>query len=456
MTLLQFNEVVFLPSETVTDNEDVEKYETTSPFYQDSNSSTNLNLTQYESHSMTNMIELSASPVNSCISEYFNGDDNSHTKNSTTLLRKAKNKQSIFSANNSSLKDNKIKRNSTSKRCNLKRKYRKKNAENDIILDDNTYSSADEGDGRKTSIKTSRRKLRYHCEPCKKFFYEIYRYEGHMKQVHEGVQKPFQCRECDKIYSKYKNLTYHIAENHTEKSCKSYRCEECNKNFKTNETLRQHMRNQHSELKIDKFREKPNADSRELTRTICDQCGFIAAHQYTLAQHIKNKHTESQKIKCEHCPKIFKSQSYLKYHMLSHNPNSIKPFQCNECQMAFGRRTLLNIHKRTHIKYDERLKCDFEDCMVRFVKPADKRLHMRLVHLKVKKHICDVCGEAFGAMQTLRHHRYIHTGEKPYKCTVCGQGFRQQTAMKTHRKAHFDKKESTAQQLIKINNIQKA
>ncbi|KAI8115848.1 hypothetical protein FF38_01117 [Lucilia cuprina] len=107
--------------------------------------------------------------------------------------------------------------------------------------------------------------------------------------------------------------------------------------------------------------------------------------------------------------------------------------------MAFTRKTLLSQHKRTHIKYTERIKCDFEGCEVRFVKLGDKTHHMRLVHLKVKQHVCDFCGEAFGALQTLRHHRFIHTGEKPYKCNVCGQGFRQRTAMKTHRKIHFGK-----------------
>ncbi|XP_075155277.1 uncharacterized protein LOC142228674 [Haematobia irritans] len=285
----------------------------------------------------------------------------------------------------------------------------------------------------------SNNKIRYHCELCNKYFYQVNKYEGHIKQIHEGVSKPYRCQveNCNKRYSKYKNLTYHIATNHTENHQEIFKCTECNdKIFKTKDNLKQHIRNQHIRRNSNDTTKDFVSDKKVLPPAICDQCGFIAANQYTLVQHIKNKHMETQGLKCEHCPKVFKSQNYLKYHMLSHNPTRKKPFQCTECPMAFGRKNLLNKHKLTHLQYTDRLKCDFEGCSVHFITPADKRLHMRLVHLKVKKHICDFCGEAFGALQTLRHHRYIHTGEKPYKCDVCGQGFRQLTAMKTHRKGH--------------------
>ncbi|XP_013118395.2 zinc finger protein 626 [Stomoxys calcitrans] len=414
----KFSEI-FLSTDTT--DMDVEKYETTSPFYEDS-----LPSCPGESISHLNEDAIETSSAKNCTDSKQSVHRKLRTLNSCNKLKKPKNKRQICRIN---------------KRC-------RRIEDSDIVEN----SKAKENSGA-TSSNSSRKKMRYHCEICKKFFYEINRYEGHIKQVHEGVSKPYSCQveDCNKTYSKYKNLTYHIAENHMAKDQEEvYKCEECNeKIFKTNETLRQHIRNQHARSKDDpkvKDGDSFGENNKAQTGSICDQCGFIAAHQYTLAQHIKNKHMEAQKVKCEYCPKVFKSQSYLKYHMLSHNPASKKPFQCTECPMAFGRRTLLNIHKRTHLNYNERLKCDFEGCNVRFVKPADKRLHMRLVHLKVKKHVCDFCGEAFGAMQTLRHHRYIHTGEKPYKCSVCGQGFRQHTAMKTHRKGHFGKGEEVGLQ----------
>lgn len=281
------------------------------------------------------------------------------------------------------------------------------------------------------------KKVAYRCEPCKKFFYGSITYEGHIKRVHEGIKKAYQCKDCDKAYSFPHNLAEHIASSHRklneDESLKVLQCEHCNKPYKSKASLTQHLRNHHQNCSLDS------------KRIICDQCGFLAAHQMSLAQHIKNKHTEIEEIKCEQCSKVFKSQYYLKYHIMSfHNPMNIKPFKCPQCPMAFTRRPRLNIHIRTHLNYSERIKCDFDGCDVRFVKLSAKRRHMRLVHLKVKQHVCDICGEAFGIKATLRHHRYIHTGEKPYKCNVCGQAFRQLTAMKTHRKMHANKAETVA------------
>lgn len=268
------------------------------------------------------------------------------------------------------------------------------------------------------SAKAATKKAHYRCVPCKKYFYEIRKYEAHIKEVHEGAKKPFQCKECDKAYKFHKTLIDHIATNHSNKPLESYKCEICNNMFKTQITLKTHIQNKHPES---------DAESR---RVICDQCGFLAVNQISLKKHIKNRHTQAEELKCDECPKVFKNQYYLKYHKMNfHNPMNIKPFQCGQCDMAFTRQSLLNTHTRSHLDITERIKCDFEGCNVRFLQQAEKRRHMRLVHLKVKQYVCDICRAAFGTKPTLRHHRYIHTNEKPYKCNVCGQGFRQRSAM---------------------------
>lgn len=333
--------------------------------------------------------------------------------------------------NSTNILNSRRKKKSTSKLlCTLKRENKSKKSlqkayENPIIDGMQNKNNGNAG-----------KKIRYKCEDCNKYFWEKTKYDGHRKQAHEGIRRPYQCLECNKAYNLYKSLLQHKREYHSEKTQEQFKCDECDKIFKTAVILKQHINNKHSKHK-------------QTLRSICDQCGFIAAHQYSLSRHIINKHTETDHIKCDYCPKVFKTRYSLKYHVIgNHNPSNIKPFKCPECQMGFSRKTLLNQHKGTHLKYTERIKCDFEGCEVRFVKHGDKTHHMRLVHLKVKQHICDFCGEAFGAMQTLRHHRFIHTGEKPYKCNICGQGFRQRTAMKTHRKTH-DGKNTGSTNLIK-------
>lgn len=248
----------------------------------------------------------------------------------------------------------------------------------------------------------------YRCEPCKTNFYDPQRYEAHIKIVHEEYKRPFKCQECGKAYKFEKNLLDHIADNHSNRPVVEHTCEICNKLYRSRTLLRSHMEKQHPE----------HNDEEEYNSGIAEQL----------------------KYQCQYCPKVFKSKYTFNYHSMSHHNHQVlrsKQFKCNECDTIFSCRSGLNQHKLSHLQYDERIKCDFEGCNVRFLKMDVKRRHIRLVHLKEKKHVCDICGESFGIMATLRHHRYIHTGEKPYTCYICGQAFRQRTAMKTHTKIHF-------------------
>ncbi|XP_075155275.1 uncharacterized protein LOC142228672 [Haematobia irritans] len=319
--------------------------------------------------------------------------------------------------------------------------------ENDLSNSENiTYHNDDifnDGSSKRDSIKknnsrknynrkgnkTSTKREIYRCEPCKKYFYGIHKYEGHRKEIHEGISKAYQCNYCEKAYRFYKNLREHIATNHSsiEPSQKYlekeiFKCEVCSGVFKTQQTLKTHQKIKHQNLS---------------KSCICEQCGFLSHSQYGLENHIKNRHSVAEQIKCPKCPKIFKNRYYLKYHTMNvHNDDNDKPFKCTDCDMAFTRQALLNVHKRSHLKLSERIKCDFEGCEVRFLFNGEKIRHIKMVHLKIKKYVCDICGEAFATGQTLKHHRYIHLELKPFICTLCGQGFRQRSAMRTHQKTH--------------------
>ncbi|TUS40679.1 Myoneurin [Bagarius yarrelli] len=50
--------------------------------------------------------------------------------------------------------------------------------------------------------------------------------------------------------------------------------------------------------------------------------------------------------------------------------------------------------------------------------------------------ICNVCGNLFSEMSSLRRHMRIHKGLKPYQCQLCGRCFRQGNQLKTHLRIH--------------------
>lgn len=50
--------------------------------------------------------------------------------------------------------------------------------------------------------------------------------------------------------------------------------------------------------------------------------------------------------------------------------------------------------------------------------------------------ICNICGNLFSEMSSLRRHMRIHKGLKPYECSLCGRCFRQGNQLKTHLRIH--------------------
>uniref|UniRef100_A0A3B1JDD9 Wilms tumor protein homolog n=1 Tax=Astyanax mexicanus TaxID=7994 RepID=A0A3B1JDD9_ASTMX len=54
--------------------------------------------------------------------------------------------------------------------------------------------------------------------------------------------------------------------------------------------------------------------------------------------------------------------------------------------------------------------------------------------------ICNICGNLFSEMSSLRRHMRIHKGIKPYQCQLCGRCFRQGNQLKTHTRIHTGEK----------------
>ena len=117
----------------------------------------------------------------------------------------------------------------------------------------------------------------------------------------------------------------------------------------------------------------------------CSQCSKSFNTQLKLENHKFKKHNLSVTLKCEHCPKEFKSLHDKKAHEDTHS----RPYKCDECDASFGRKSNLIGHMR--------------------------------VHRGERPYMCDICGKSFPMQSSVTtHKKQSHpSGDKPWVCEFC-------------------------------------
>lgn len=220
----------------------------------------------------------------------------------------------------------------------------------------------------------------------------------------------FPCALCTEKYTEFKSLNHHMNVHF-----QNFICEQCGTGFITPERLRTH------------------AFSHETGSFPCDSCDKIFRSTNAKNEHYATVHMKVKRHRCPHCPEAFRNYFQRNKHISAVHGLKLKEFKCTMCPKVFTISGKLGVHVRTvHLKL-KRFSCGV--CEWKFYSKSELKDHM-VKHGGERKYQCSVCKKAYARKYTLREHMRIHENDRRFVCTICGRSFIQNCSLKHHMKIH--------------------
>lgn len=181
----------------------------------------------------------------------------------------------------------------------------------------------------------------------------------------------------------------------------------------------------------------------------CELCHVGFAYSHGLVRHMHRSHANANKpYTCEQCLLAFKKKSELQAHSFVHT--GVLPFACETCGVRFAKRFQLGRHERLHAAHKEAqahvIFCDVGDCGAMLFSADEKAKHDRDVHQKEprRREPSDRTGKkrkrnGGGASDSDTAAAAVDANRRQLlKCEVCGRTLQRKQNLRAHLRTHFE------------------
>lgn len=224
------------------------------------------------------------------------------------------------------------------------------------------------------------------------------------------TKNSFPCAVCGENFDEFTTLNHHMNVHY-----QNFICEQCGAGFMTPDRLRTH------------------AFTHEMGSFPCHACDKVFRSMNAKNEHYSIVHKKVKRHRCPHCPETFHNYFQRNKHISSFHGMKLKEFKCTLCPKVFTSSGKLGVHTRTvHLKM-KRHACDL--CEWKFYSKSELKDHM-IRHGGERKFQCNICKKAYARKCTLREHMRIHENDRRFVCSFCGGSFVQKCSLKLHVKVN--------------------
>lgn len=292
-----------------------------------------------------------------------------------------------------------------------------------------TFGKHQLGSHMSTHVPPEFRERLFKCDVCKKGFYELSKYNTHMRYIHPKVQQFFECW-CGNVYNTPTSLRQHRRIKHGSKNPNPQQSISFNK---------VQVKNVMSQVK-----KEPKQVNEELIQ--CPLCAKLLKRR-SLTDHHQQVHENKKNFFCDTCGKGFFRKHQILTHVYSHVSKDLreKHFQCDLCNKSFHIYKSLRLHvKFTHHSGEYSYKCE---CGKAYNNPGSLRQHKRIKHDNKKRfqssqQHCEQCEKSYASIAALKEHiKVYHTegGRGNFMCNECGLTFDLPKQFSRHLLTHQEK-----------------